>query len=206
MQTIKIVELNNKSRKGTYLYVKEAEKRGSYYRYKTGETFQNAINKYQNKQAKNASDEYAKKAKKAGSIERKIKGGIAYTTIKKAEKAGTDTINQAKRKLFKFLVNDKKILNLIITPHNLEKLKNHLEYRLTAKIGNEIVLTANRHGILPEQALKEITDILDSETGVEGGYKIVEKFREHNWQKVTQHNKNKPTSFELKIIFRKTPT
>lgn len=69
--TLKIKELNNTSRKGTYIYIKTPQQRASYYKYDENAPFDYYIKHYQEKNQR-------QEPKKGSSIKKEIK---ALTTI-----------------------------------------------------------------------------------------------------------------------------
>lgn len=142
--TIKLTTLNNKSRKGVYVYIKKQKAHARYYKYKgTPGEFQAYKKQFTTKKRQTAK-KYLTRIRKRPTIQKTIKKGITTTTIQNATNANNTTINNAKKRLLQKLILDKKLLNIITKDENFNKIKDRLEYRITAKDqNNKTSLTTN---------------------------------------------------------------
>lgn len=160
---IKLKTLNNKSRQGTYLYIKAPKKPGRYYKYHYLEGELDATTNYYNdryiKKKKSKSlkryktayhqkttgqkgkrtretrqaEQYIARIKKQGTLLSKIKKGITTAKIQNTTTTNQGTITKAKQELLKSLVLDNKLLKIITTEENFKKLTQRLEYTFEAK-------------------------------------------------------------------------
>lgn len=182
---VNITQLNNKSRKGTYIYIKQPKKKGSYYKFNEEIPIdayveyykdKNNINKrkkkgtlkqykkaYTNKPIKKAhklksqAKKYQEKIAKQPKINDVINTGISESTIKDGHQTNNDEIKYAKQKLLKNLVLDKELLNILIKHENFKKIQNRLEYRITFKDHkNEIIGTTSIFNKQPEEVMQKL--------------------------------------------------
>lgn len=183
MEQIKFVELNNKSRKGLYVYVKGTGKRGAYYKYRKESTL-DAYKEYYNRRDKKErietyltefkhrekrrkvrtalsgkTDRYIKKIKKRGTISKVIKGGIVGITISNVQKITKREIFEKTKKMLEPLVLDKEILELIAKEENMQKIKHRLEYRITISDGKGKKIEASLFNKTPMQALLKLKEV-----------------------------------------------
>lgn len=160
-QNFRLVELNNKSRQGLYIYVKTGKKRGSYYKYDyetpidayleydkrkhdkrtkkkyslrtTKKTYRQTLKgeKSKNKKLQERTKRQIRKITKRPKIQTLIKKGIQSTTIKNSYTANRNNIKEAIKKILQPLVIDKQFLEILSLPHNVEQFKSRLEHRIT---------------------------------------------------------------------------
>lgn len=184
---VRFAELNNKSRKGEYIYLKFKGKPSRSYKYK-GEPLDIFVNYYKkryvdnrpigsfkkykgyilNKETKHKPKEkeyrsaimYLRKLKKEGRlIEQEIRKGITETTIKDGLTAQTSDIKKAYEELFTPLVLDKDLLKLLITEENIKKLKNRfkIEGQLLS-VNNSQIGNVRKMNMTIEEAIRELKE------------------------------------------------
>jgi hypothetical protein len=136
---IKFKNLNNKSRKGLYLLIKDKSK-SRYYKFdeKKGLDFytnyfnknkSNRINFKKYEQNYDESKQIPKKSKSKHSLE-DIEAGINTIIIKNVHNVSQNDINLKIKELFSKSIKDKELLNLIVQESNIEKVKKRLSYTL----------------------------------------------------------------------------
>ena len=149
--TIRKKELNNKSRKGEYVYIKHGKKRASYYKIKDIPLESNIdyyVSLYQGNIGKGVkgksdrqkqlrqqitSEDILKKAKvQKRAIDKIIGKGIWSTQISSAFNKSPQEIKETyKELLFKAILSrDKQTLDLLIQDENIQKLKNRFEFKI----------------------------------------------------------------------------
>lgn len=213
---IRLVELKNKSRLGTYVYIKAEGERGRYYKYnqftkidKLKEYYKNRfLKKQEKKQAKEKADKYVEKIKKQPDINKLIKKGISTSTIINGLKATRKEIDNAKKELLHELVIDKGILETLTKEENLKKIKKRLEYRLTFKDKNgDTIGTAGTFNKTPEQVIRELKKITKTEeliaTKGRYGTEIGEKLENAQYTKYNHLKDGNLKTVKIQIIFRK---
>lgn len=163
---IEIKQFNNKNRKGTYIYLKEPNKKGAYYKINTTEQLDPIIQYHKDKTQKNTqgtikqyknawqqafknqkpkkpnktytyADQKVKKFRKNRKLQQNIRRGLTNVTINNTLNTTTTEIHKKTKELLRPLVYDQQILNLLATDHNMQKLKIRLEHRITLKGKNE---------------------------------------------------------------------
>lgn len=193
---VKIIELNNKSRKGTYIYVKTKGKPSRYYkykgipidiyhnyyeeRYKKGKPTKN-IRKYEKehldktykvgKQTQQKAKTYVKKISKRPTINQAIEKGITQVTINNIHSATQKTINNKIKTLLQDLVLDKKLLELITKPENIKKIKHRFQYKAIIKnTDNKTITVMDKFNMTPNEAINEVKNKtkIGEELGEEG--------------------------------------
>lgn len=183
---IKLTELNNKSRKGTYIYIKEQNKKGAYFKYKEGQiidpfkqyyvdryiknkpkgSVQKYVDTYRKRIGKERipvtplsrqADRYLKKIRKLPTIQQAISRGITNTVIKNALKTTRSETERAKKNLLRNLVLDKDLLNVLVKTENIQKIKTRLEYRIQLQNANgEKIAETVTFNKTPEQVIQEL--------------------------------------------------
>lgn len=188
--TIRPVELNNKSRKGLYIYIRKQGHRAKYFKarkdvpldiYKqyyldqakkktkgTLRQYEKAITTQDIKtlkvspQLKRQIRSYLRRVAKRPKIEQSIRKGITSITIDNIHTADNNRIREAYKSTLAPLVLDKKMLELLTLEENLQKIKKRFEYRcnLLDTKGNKIATEIHGKG---EKSLREvITDLKES--------------------------------------------
>ena len=160
MVNVKIKRLNNKSRKGLYIYIKQKGKRGAYYKYKGDEVVdayrQYYVDRYVKKKPKGSLGQYikgyklrvegrrvkrtaitrqadryiAKIKKKRPELMKAIGKGIRKAVIRDVRNAGNKQIRSAKLKIMNGLVLDSGLIELILQNENMKKLKDRFDYQV----------------------------------------------------------------------------
>lgn len=183
---IAIKVMNNKSRKGTYIYIKEKKAKGAYFKLKDEDKTDPFLAYYKDKYIKKtpkgsikeyvnafketaegtkgartsirrSAEQYLKKVKKGKKIDESIAKGISYYKVRNALTSREAEKREAKEKLFSRLVYDKELLGLLITDENLKKISHRFEYKI--RITDRIGTTlATTTGFLrtPDRAIEEI--------------------------------------------------
>lgn len=169
---IGITELNNKNRKGTYVYVKEKGKPNSYYKLEGGDYYDYIeIYKKSRKTRKGRAAKtrkLRKTLKKKGRISKKQR---AYKSGKKkitrAERTvyteTTETITKAdmlrlEEQLIGSIVGDEEITRIMLQPSNMEKLKHRLTTRITIENKNGEKIASMDDKELPHKRTDEIVN------------------------------------------------
>lgn len=198
-KTVQIVELNNKTRKGTYLYIKEGKK-SRYLKYKENDIIDPYLQYDRDKQKKSLkgtksqyiqsyteklqgqkpkqrtavhrqAEQYLQRIRKSGSLESNLKTGLQSVTLKNIHLANMNRISEAKKMLFSNIVLDKQLLNIITKEENIRKLANRFEYRYTYYNSNgEILAVSSVFGISPEKALYSLKNAVTKGTEVKSEY------------------------------------
>lgn len=196
---VTIKELNNKSRKGLYIYIRAQGKRGSYLKYDPAVPIDVYIDYYNDTivnrrknplrnrtkawkpeksykplkpklHAERRIQRYLKKIKKRGTIDQTIKRGITDAYIYNT-KAQTSELNTVKRKLLGPLVMDKEHLELLITHENFKKLKHRYEYHISFKgDGNKELARSYEHNQTPEEVLQKLNKVRERSNFVTDDY------------------------------------
>lgn len=171
--TIKLVQLNNKSRKGTYIYIRKDGK-SAYYKHDSRNVDEDYINLFNeryikgNKKAKLPSKKktninyYIKKTKQAPQIDRVINRGV-FNVV--SNNIRTEAIHIKEKELLSQSVKDEGILKILLEDENIKKL----QYRFESKIeligsNNTLLATGSVIGLTPRK-LKHIltSEIIDNE-------------------------------------------
>lgn len=154
---IGLTELNNKSRKGTYYYIKQKGHKGAYYKYQDGvpldvyteyyryvytrkkkaslreykQAFKTRL-KDKRVQKRTATTDrvnrYLRKVKKRGRLITKLGKGIGKGEIKDIHNVTESAMHNVKKAMFSKLVLDKELLEIIIKDENLNKLTPRFSY------------------------------------------------------------------------------
>ena len=138
---IKVVDLNNKSRKGKYVYVRKPKGRAAYYKYKEGVSINNYLLAYEGKvkikktgvieyTKEKPAEKYLKKIKKAPTIESYIPKGIGTAYIDNFRLSGRKGIHSAYKEMLKG-VQDNELLNVLALEENIAKLKHRIQTVVT---------------------------------------------------------------------------
>lgn len=215
----KLVNLNNKNRKGTYIYIQ-----GRYYKYhgKRGEieaTIQyHKDNKRKNKKGTRGSYirkykkeekqgiKYLKKIKKKGTIEQNIKKGIGKATITNISRTGNTQKKQALRKLLKNLVIDKEIREIMILPENINKLKHRMEYKITFYNDEaEPLLRSSKMNTTIENVLQDTQWVEQQRERIDNTspQKVTEQLKRTGWKNIQLTKEGNCTHTKLEIKFMK---
>lgn len=173
MVNINIITLNNKSRKGTYLYIKEKKNKAQYYKLREGDNIDAYIqyykDRYINKKAKGTPRQYQKEYQKAAKKEKSEKRtpirrqaeqyisrikkqpgiteivtkGIGTAKIKNAYQTNNAEIRKANKEMLQELVLDKRLLEILTTEENLKKLAYRIEHRITYQDKDGLILATS---------------------------------------------------------------
>lgn len=212
---IKPVELNNKSRKGIYLYIKEKGNKGAYYKLKEEtpkeyyiERYEQTYKKQQKEKGKRRKYQEKKKytPKKITSLEKAISKGITKVKIKNIETTNQATITKAKKQLLYQLVRDEQLLQIIIQQQNIEKIKHRLEYNINIKdTEGKTLMTTGIIGQTPETVIKKLKEALQIKEKIKKGYqnRIAEALQAKGFRKPEATNDGYPQKTEIEITFRK---
>lgn len=175
--TVKKKVMNNKSRKGNYIYVKVEGQRGGYYKEKKGLEDQDYVNAYL----------YGVGVKSRG-VQQVTTSGPTIRTLPQGRRridriiqSGTTThyqtnalsLNTAQKKkiysaVLSPLVKDSQLLGILTQPNNIEKIKNRLEYTAILKDRNNRSLAEiNKIGTTFEDFTQALTN-----SGVRNGIEL----------------------------------
>lgn len=173
--TTTIVTLNNKSRKGLYIYVKVQGKRGAYYKLDNTTPINTYKKHYKNQYIKKEDNKTLKQRKKETkripqqltkilrktktlpTIKRVLKAGISITTINNIHVATQNTITQKTQELLSKLIIDKQLIKVMSQESNMQKIKNRLEHTITITNNKgETLLTARRYNKTIKETIREL--------------------------------------------------
>lgn len=143
---IKEKKLNNKGRKGIYIYIKDKGKPGRYYKKREGLDITNYVAFYEggvrykkagvtNIDNIDRTKAFRKKLKKYPKIDNFIKKGETSTKESLVKNIDRAKVKRIYKEMLKPLVNDEEILDLLSDESNINKLKHRIEAYIT--IGNE---------------------------------------------------------------------
>lgn len=211
-ETIKIVTLNNKCRKGTYIYTRRG-KRSHYYKVREGIPNNKVVEHYlkqlpkirKNKTIagiKHIQDKTKKtKTTKKKPIEQAIKKGI-ITKATDITRTTRQKTNEFSKNIMKQAVKNKKHLKLINTEHNLKKIAHRFEHTIIITgEGGETLATLTKTGITPTQAVSETKGILKQNTEIDPS-KGLREMAEIGW-KGTLYNTGTIKRINITTTFRK---
>lgn len=218
---IKEVKLNNKSRKGNYIYIKEPKKQGKYYKKTEGLSNSDYLEIYNEGglRAKRGGVTKTKieavkriKNKRVQEVDKIIKDGYAQATIERAERLTPYGMKTAYMDLLRNkdkvgdklgVVRDKELLELITRPENVEKWKHRIMYNIELYGKEGLLATMNNQvpktlGVI----ISEIRELGVIGGDIEGYGKMAKevKNKNYNFEKIKD---GKVTGFKIKMVFRK---
>lgn len=176
MKVVKIKELNNKSRKGLYVYIKNEGNVGRYYKIdspmenlKPYEVHYNK--KYMKKESSKLGEikkyyqdkkPIAEHKTKYGrrSIKSVFKKGISKIKISDVHRIDNITVNKKNKELLSKIVKDQDILNILIQNENLNKLKFRFNHILSFKDEDGKII--GQDTIIGKMTLNEIIAIIQN--------------------------------------------
>lgn len=234
---IRTTEMNNKSRRGEYIYIKQRGKQGRYYKNVGGkidaylEYYKDSTNKRRKpkgrikdyireyeeererktkkpklrRQANKYLKRLNKKVRRAKPIESEFKKGIKSTTIKDLKQVDSVRLRTKLKELFRTVVLDEKLLDILTQPSNLEKIKHRLEYKISM-IGDkeETIAETVAYNKNPYNAISELKEISpDGQTIEKGTYKLETDLDKAGYVKMAKHKEGKIKRTEVRITFIK---
>lgn len=219
---VRYVHLNNKARKGNYVYVKlNKNDTPSYYKRKKGLTKkdylttkqQGIVVKKKGAQKRATAQRYLQQIKKQKTIEHNLGKGITNYTIKNFERINPYGIRVAylglltnKQQGYKrAIVKDKQLAEILARRENVEKYKHRLEYTINLKGQKEELLatiTSAHKGKTIENIKEEIGKHIKigMEIKEQGSPNFATTLKGYNTQR---YNTGKVKTIEVKITFRK---
>lgn len=222
---IKEVELNNKSRKGTYIYVKEKGKNGRYYKKNKELKEKDYLTVYKQGGLRKKRGGITKdkikvirtiKKKKPIEIEKALMKGYSQTTIERAERLTPYGMKTAYMNLLRNkdkvgdghgVIRDKELLEIITRPEDVEKWKHRIAYEVTI-IGREGALGRMTNQVpknlgIAIGEIKELARIGGEITSYDGtGTGRGKDFQAKEWN-FERLGKGRITEIKMKMIFRK---
>lgn len=227
---IKEVKLNNKSRKGNFIYIRENGKKGKYFKrkedldnihYTDYKTFYNdglrAKKGGITKEKVNKKKRIEQLTKKYPLIEETIEKGYAENTIKNGQNLTHYGIRTAYMNLLRNkdragdghgIVRDKELLELITLPENVEKWKHRIMYEISVYNEKEEKLI-----LITNNTIKNLSEIRDEiikyiKTGMEVGdfsKRIDEMNLKNRGYSINYNNqvKGRIKEIRIKMVFRK---
>lgn len=191
MAKYQIIELNSKNKKGLYVKYKHENGKTSYYKLREGIPIERIITHYTKEETKKKRIKIPKRR----NIEQQIKRAIRTITITNTD---STTLKKAKKGLFKTIVKDEQILEILTTDHNLNKIKHRFEVKLTAYGREGELFTARKMNITPDRAINEINQHVKKGTY----YDYAKNLKNIGW--TTSHlQKGNITRLLISITFRK---
>lgn len=200
---IKLVYLNNKTRQGWYIY-KRSKGKSHYYKKREGITEKQTIKYYSRKKNQHKNLQPIK-TRTYGNIETQIQPGITTTTITQPHTITTNQIQKHKKELLQPSIKNQKALQMIITQHNMDKIKHRLEYKIQAtdNQGN-ILAEATKTNISLEDAIKAAKDIqIGEQTDMTGTSPSIKKLRETHGFTTQTIQDGTIANITIKATFRK---
>lgn len=187
--TIKKIKRDNKSRKGTYYYIKERGKKPKEYKIKKGVTKELALDYYRRNIVSKHGGLSVKRIEKERKLDKKAKEypliddmllkGYAEYTIKEAQEITPLKIRTSYARLLmnkkegkggEPLVKDRDLLEILIRPENIERWKNRVLFEVQLKNENgEMLATIIPTGVKMLGEIKR--DVID-ELKVGEDYKL----------------------------------
>lgn len=215
MINIKLVQLNNKSRKGQYVRITEEGTKPVYYKYKKGTHLDLYKKRYIqthktskitiNKKLYNESiRRYVNKVTKQGKIEQIISKGRAECYLQDIKNTTQGDILQARQKILKNLIDDKQIRNLVAKQENFNKLKNRLEIKatITDKQGNTILQQRTFNKTI-EQAIDDLKKVTQKHKKHQYLKWAAQILKLRGWRDPEQITQGTIHKIQLKVIFTK---
>lgn len=219
--TFKEVSLNNKSRKGDYVYIKETGKQGKYYKKKPDLQKRDYLEVYNQGGLRSKSGGITAQKiqairrvqrKKIGEIDTILRDGYAQNTIERAQTITPFGMKTAYMDLLRNrdkvgdrlgIVRDKELLDIITRPEDVEKWKHRIMYKIEL-MGNEgLLATANNQ--TPKTLGIVISDMRELKvvgSNVEGYGRLAKEIsnKNYNFEKIAD---GRITNFRIKMVFRK---
>ena len=169
-QEIKKVELNNKSRKGKYFYLKEEGKHPKYIKIRTHDekkelkqlikhlnTKKNTTTAYtktikQIKETKKQLNKSVKTIRRKGDIQHAITKGTTATITPNALNTNAHETRESNKRLLEKLITNKDLTEDILKEENLQKIKYRYEHQIEIKdaTGNTLINTRTLNKTLKE--------------------------------------------------------
>jgi len=222
---IKEVTLNNKSRKGDYIYVKETGKQGRYYKKNPDVPKDDYAKIYQQgglRQKKGGLTRDKVKvirrrsSKKLLEIDKILEDGYSQTTVERAEKLTPFGMKTAYMNLLRNtdkvgdgrgVVRDPELLDIITRPEDVEKWKHRIMYEVSIMGGAELLgKMTNQYPKTLGIAMSEIRELVGvgSEiTGYDGQGAVQGKNFEAKGWNFERLAKGRITGLKIKMVFRK---
>lgn len=183
---ISFKEFNNKSRKGTYIYIKSKGKKGSYYKWNVTDNVEGIVKYYDDKVKKGSLKEYKqqfqevlqnKRGKKTKlrqyaqrykykkhlgkKLDNVMEKGIGYGYITDVHMATQQDINKGKMDMLRQIVLDPEVRQLVATDENLQKLQHRIQGTMKV-FGEKNILLDNIKVFqkMPDYMVNEIKEYL----------------------------------------------
>lgn len=185
-----LTRLNNKTRKGLYLYIKETGKPARYYKIKDVTTASKAIKHYKKKYTQKTKKEdktqkktqkqkkdltpkkYLHKIRKLGKIKTHYKEGIRYVKTQNIHVQTRTGLQKIREDLIRQAVSNKKLIKILAQDENMRKISASLEYRtnyLNQK--GEIIAQTTKFNMTPTQYYNQQQQLIKPGENVESGSK-----------------------------------
>ena len=220
---LRYVTLNNKSRKGQYVYIKLGKgQRGAYYKVKKGVSDKDYIKAYKNKLISKKlgvrkglkPEAYKSKLLKTKKIDNLLSKGIAKVEINNASNLSQYGINTAYRNLLlnkskagngKSIIRDLQLTSILAREENVEKYKHRLSFKVKLQNSKgEILAELTSIGKKTlRTVLKDMKSIMKVGTDiVDFSPSIAMKMKEKGYSYAHQNN-GKYAKMNISIILRK---
>lgn len=229
----KLVNLNNKSRKGLYLYVKEKGRPARYYKYEGRKDETKVLEnyykrKYKQKKAVEHIRKYKEKrltkkqskvkvtvektkkqiskARKLGEIKDLIKKGVHIVKLDNPHKSTNFQLATLRENIIKKCTTDKTVTKILSEEQNFNKLKNRLEFDIIG-YNNEgdKTISATRYGTTLRQAINEIkrTMLIEQETREGFTDPLLDNLIAKGWKNGRTHKNDETVALRMNITIRK---
>lgn len=229
--TIKTVTLNNKSRKGQYIYIKIGKNKPAYYKdnntlpshiylqhyretytklpnKKQKTTLQHKKKQWQKQQPKIPKTQITKildQTKKQPKLQQQYKKGENKITKNIDQLYTTQQRQQTKQQLIKPLIKDKNMLNLLTQPQNFKQLQTRISYQTTIYGRNgKPIHKANFYNQDFDELITTLTK-LKGTTSDTTSYKsqLTQKLKFHGAQNIKELQKGTAQKITLTITLTK---
>lgn len=202
----KIIKLNNRSRKGTYLYLNENGKR-AYYKIKEGQPIEHKLKHFRT-EYKTTTERRKGAQKKAPQIEieKQLRRSRKDAIINNIYEIDGNGIKKKAEQMLSKAVKDKDILKVIATEQNVAKIRDRIEHKIELKDEQGRTLaTANRIGVTPWEAIRQLkSEIKQGEkTGRGKTDEITNKLEGLAWKNARTTQMGTIHSIKMTITFRK---
>lgn len=138
-------------------------------------------------------------------IEKEINKGITKTTIQNIERITGSRAQQTYKEALKPLVNNKEMLDILSTEHNIQKIKNRFEIQLHIQEGTKILGTINTIGKTLIEASNDMRELIQEIGILDTKYPkpLTDFLKKHRYGILTLKENGTIKHVHATLIFRK---